>query len=436
MPCVSFRSVLALSFFGGTLLLGCQLLVIGWPQNGACKGKGNYVIRSLQDSWNVGELAKEYCFRWSHAHNTGNVSHPQTVAHPCWPIFWNYLQLSSLSQEFGHSNLTFFADYPAVPSPDVRLLNEVLWKDLPDPIRWTSQRSCNREGVRVAFVLLLNEKGFKGEPDFAVTMQLLISLASQPNHFILVHLDADATLKRREDLRALLRTFSNAKFTSFSLKVEWGGKNLVLIYLLAIQELLTSAWCFDFVINLSGSDFPAMTYRKMHAMLASQKGTNFISFDLGPRKWFPFVLSDCYNFPMWVVRCVAGPSVNLADAPQRLRQLEAKVGHRITVFRGSQWNILSRDFAHYTVQSSLLRWWWLALFHFGDIPDESFFQTVIWYSSWNATLVTRNLRFIKNSSRRIIFNSDLGNIRRSGALFARKFVEASVVDEMQQMLKE
>ena len=58
------------------------------------------------------------------------------------------------------------------------------------------------------------------------------------------------------ELLVLERTLPNIRLARHRYATIWGGASLLQMLLTSMKELLDSGWEWDFVINLSESDFP------------------------------------------------------------------------------------------------------------------------------------------------------------------------------------
>lgn len=56
----------------------------------------------------------------------------------------------------------------------------------------------------------------------------------------------------------------------------WGGASLLRMLLSSMQGLLSSNWEWDFVINLSESDFPVKTLTQLEEFLSANRDKNFV----------------------------------------------------------------------------------------------------------------------------------------------------------------
>ena len=70
--------------------------------------------------------------------------------------------------------------------------------------------------------------------------------------------------------------FENIKVTEKRFATIWGGASLLQMMVSAMREMLELQWNFDFVINLSESDYILKHPKYLKKFLAPQKGMNFV----------------------------------------------------------------------------------------------------------------------------------------------------------------
>lgn len=155
-----------------------------------------------------------------------------------------------------------------------------------------------------------------------------------------------------------------------------------------MRELLISNWNWDFVLNLSESDFPIKTIDKLEDFLAANKGKNFVKSHGREAQRFiqkqgldkTFVECDTH---MWRIGDRGLPS-------------------GIQIDGGSDWVCLSRDFVGYVTddEKDELVAGLLKIFAHTLLPAESFFHTAIRNSIFCDTYIDNNLH-ITNWKRKL-----------------------------------
>lgn len=190
------------------------------------------------------------------------------------------------------------------------------------------------------------------------------------------------------ELLKLEQKADNIRLARTRFSTIWGGASLLTMLLASMEELLRLQWRWDFVINLSESDFPVKSTDKLVDFLTANRDRNFVKSHGREVQRFiqkqgldkTFVECDTH---MW----------RIGD-----RQLP----NGIQIDGGSDWIALSRQFVEYITKderdeliNGLLR-----IFHHTLLPAESFFHTAIRNSYFCNTYVDNNLH-VTNWKRRL-----------------------------------
>ncbi|BFF99022.1 xylosyltransferase oxt [Drosophila madeirensis] len=226
--------------------------------------------------------------------------------------------------------------------------------------------------VRIAFLLTINGRALR-------QVHRLLKALYAPEHVYYIHVDARQDYLYRK-LLELEQKFPNIRLARKRFSTIWGGASLLTMLLQCMQDLLKSKWQWDFVINLSESDFPVKTLDKLVDFLSANRGRNFVKGHGRETQKFiqkqgldrTFVECDTH---MW----------RIGD-----RRLPAG----IQVDGGSDWVALSRPFVAYVThpkQEDELLQALLKLFRHTLLPAESFFHTVLRNTHHCHTYVDNNL---------------------------------------------
>lgn len=226
--------------------------------------------------------------------------------------------------------------------------------------------------VKIAFLLTLNGRAVRQ------VHRLLKSLYSK-EHYFYIHVDARQDYMYRELLKLEAMT-TNIRLARQRYSTIWGGASLLKMLLTSMIDLLSMTnWQWDFVINLSESDFLIKSTDKLVDFLSANKDRNFVKSHGREVQRFiqkqgldkTFVECDTH---MW----------RIGD-----RQLPAG----IQIDGGSDWIALSRDFVKYITNDKPdeLIQGLLTIFHHTLLPAESFFHTALRNSQFCDTYVDNNL---------------------------------------------
>ncbi|CRL07323.1 CLUMA_CG020302, isoform A [Clunio marinus] len=227
------------------------------------------------------------------------------------------------------------------------------------------------ENVRIVFLLTLNGRAIRQ------IYRLLKSLYSV-NHFYYIHVDSRQDYIFRELLK-LEPKFSNIRLSRRRYSTIWGGASLLKMLLSCMTDILELDWHWDYVLNLSESDFPIKTLDKLEAFLSANRNKNFVKSHGREVQRFiqkqgldkTFVECDIH---MWRIG-----ERNLPDG--------------IQIDGGSDWVCLSRSFVSYVTldQKDELIKGLLEIFQYTLLPAESFFHTAIRNSVFCDTYIDNNL---------------------------------------------
>lgn len=174
--------------------------------------------------------------------------------------------------------------------------------------------------------------------------------------------------------------FPNIRLARTRFSTIWGGASLLTMLLQCMDDLLKSSYEWDFVINLSESDFPVKKLDKLEEFLTANRNRNFVKSHGRETQRFiqkqgldkTFVECDTH---MW-----------------RIGDRRLPTG--IQIDGGSDWICLSKPFVSYVLANkeadALLRGL-LVIFKHTLLPAESFFHTVLRNSNFCGSYVDNNL---------------------------------------------
>lgn len=196
--------------------------------------------------------------------------------------------------------------------------------------------------------------------------------------FFLLHFQRQDYLYR--ELLKLEEKTNNIRLARVRYSTIWGGASLLKMLLESMKDLLDNGnWHWDFVINLSESDFPVKTLDKLVDFLTANRDKNFVKSHGREVQRFiqkqgldkTFVECDTH---MW-------------------RTGDRVLPHGIQIDGGSDWVALSRAFVAYIVkdQKDDLIEGLLKVFNHTLLPAETFFHTALRNSRFCNTYVDNNL---------------------------------------------
>ncbi|CEF62907.1 Xylosyltransferase oxt [Strongyloides ratti] len=217
-------------------------------------------------------------------------------------------------------------------------------------IERTSENKNNK--IKILFLLQLN-----GRNDRQVK-RMLKSVYS-PDHYYIVHVD-----KRQkymyEKMKLLEKILPNFKVSNDRWSTIWGGASLLTMYLKLVESQLDKEW--EFVINMSESDFLVIPLEELEIQLSLNKGINFIS--------------------------------SHGSSAERMWRIEERdtFPENMYIDGGSDWIVIHRNFITYALSDEELPRDLRNIFKTVLLPLESFFHTLGYNSRFCDKIKARNLR--------------------------------------------
>lgn len=255
-------------------------------------------------------------------------------------------------------------------------------------------------------------------------VRLVRRLRSDGSHFV-VHVDGKTDRRTFEEMADGTRGLGCVDFVERHV-CHWGGFGHVRATLKGIERLYADGIPFDYVVLLTGQDYPLRRTGEIEQYLDEADGRSFMSYWPLPHEgWAGRGGLD--RVERWHV--VRGRGAHAA-IPWFGRRLPGD----LEPWGGGPYWCLSRQVtdhvdAYVRAHPELIRF-----FEHAWIPDELFFQTIVLNSPLGETVVNDNLRYTdwsRNPAPAMLGRDDLDEMLSSGKLFARKFdetVDVGVLD--------
>lgn len=246
-----------------------------------------------------------------------------------------------------------------------------------------------KNGIRIAFVLSVSGRSTR-------QIKRLIRLLYDRKHIYLIHVDSQNDFLFNS-LTDELRFVPNLIVTDQRFATIWGGSQLLAMLLSSFRSLSGHEW--DYIINLSESDFPIKPLSSLERYLSRHEGKNFLKFHGQPNDAF--------------VR-KQGLEVLFLQCENRMWRLSKQRDLPTLAFSGgSDWIALHRSFVHWLIgdpvesrgasDDEAERSFVTALtqfFNYTLLPAESFFHTALQNSRFCDSAINNNLR-LTNWKRKI-----------------------------------
>ena len=285
--------------------------------------------------------------------------------------------------------------------------------------------------------------------------RLVLRLNTEGTSFF-IHIDKKTDNKTYKKIVDELNLFSNVYFLR-RYKIYWGDFSIVKATIEGIKEIFKTNTSFDWLILLSGQDYPLNSNSKIQETLRESENKLFISHCIYPDEKSEVLGNttriDYFHINIYNMRLVfpGKLAANTANK-ERIKKfillryfsllwsflvalfpIKRKFIEGFTPYVGSQFWCLSKDCVEYIHNFIQQNTTFVDFFKYVDIPDEIFFQTVILNSKFKERVVDDNLFYIdwKNpnpKSPRVFVKSDFERLVSSSKLFARKFDMARDTD--------
>ncbi|GMT10685.1 hypothetical protein PFISCL1PPCAC_1982, partial [Pristionchus fissidentatus] len=242
------------------------------------------------------------------------------------------------------------------------------------PLNWNRPEYVEVEkdndyGIRILFLLQLNGRNVRQ------VRQMMKSVYS-PKHHYYIHVDSRQKYILREAVR-LSSILPNVRVASTLRSTIWGGASLLPMVTDAVQDSHHLEW--DYLINMSESDALVLSMKELEAQLSSRRGHSFLAthgHSTGrflEKQGFDYVFLECEN-RMWRIahRPSFPPNIGLNG--------------------GSDWVVLHRSLAEYSISHDELPTKLRRLFQSVILPVESFFHSLAVNSRFCNSVVGGNLR--------------------------------------------
>jgi hypothetical protein len=233
-------------------------------------------------------------------------------------------------------------------------------------------------------------------------------------------------------MRAETEDVPNVRFLTRHVS-HWAGFGHVRATLKGLADVVEHAGPFDYVVLLTGQDYPLRSAPYIERFLGDAEGRTFMNhWPLPSAHWEP--RGGLNRIEDW--HLITYRRLHLA------LPLSRRLPGGLRPYGGGAYWCMSRQVAEYVhdfVQGNPA---YVRFFKHVFVPDELFFQTIVLNSPLRETVVNDHLRFIDWSEEpgpTILRIEHLPKLVASGKLFARKFdasVDSEILDALDRVIKE
>ncbi len=271
--------------------------------------------------------------------------------------------------------------------------------------------------MRIAYVILAHQ----------LPQQLvrLVRRLHTPGALLLIHINRRSDDAIYAAARSGLAGLDNIVFLRRP-KLYWGSFGHVSATIEGLDELHRCGAEFDYVVLLTGQDYPIKPVASIERTLAESGGRSFKAHDRLPGGWE----NGMQRITHWHSRRIGVPRGWHLHLP-----LARELPQGLVPYGGSSYWWLSREAVEFVrgflaEQPQVYRF-----FRHVDIPDEILFHTILLNSPLRDSIVNDELRHVdwtrSPAARDLPRAGDLEALRRSPKLMARKFdstVDAEILD--------
>jgi len=259
--------------------------------------------------------------------------------------------------------------------------------------------------MKIAYIILAHKN-----PE---QLTRLISRLNTKTTSFFVHIDQATNEETYGQMVKQLSLFPNVYFLK-KYHTYWGSFNLVKATFEGIKELFKTAIDFDYVMFLSGQDYPIKSNAQIEQFLSKNLGKEFIEYYPLPCEnwgdenftinvdriecWFingklvkhDFIaLSESSSLKVRIFLTLCSLLIRLNILPRKRKFPEG-----FQPFCGSAFWCLSRNCAEYINNFIQQNPAFINFFKFAGIADEVFFQTIILNSPFKEQVINDDLKYV------------------------------------------
>lgn len=300
--------------------------------------------------------------------------------------------------------------------------------------------------VRIAYLIFAHKN-----PD---QLGRLLGKLYYPGCLFYIHVDAKSNVKPFALAASQVPSASVIWLTKRT-PVSWGDFSLSAAYLNGFQTILQKRPEPDFIITLSGQDYPIVTNQALHNWLANHIDQTILDYDVVTEDSLHLIERvDRYYLSIKPHRTIVYPYPDPQDFRKRLFNATLRLSDLFNLPRqfpmgyqmyfGTNWFQVKPVTARYLVEFARSNPSYVKFARTTFVPDEFFFQTILLNApeTIRNTIYNYRMTFMQwdrpeGSYTNPISVSELPDMLNSGKFFARKFdetVDSEVLDRLDQYL--
>jgi hypothetical protein len=278
----------------------------------------------------------------------------------------------------------------------------------------------------------------------------LVGRLDAPGTSIFIHVDAKTS---ERVYRAMAEPLADRPDVHFLPRhpCHWGDFGHVRATLEGLRALIASGTQFDYVVLLTGQDYPLKSNPEIAGVLREAAGGVLMDYMPIPNdRWTD---GGSCRFENWHFR-LAGRTLAFPGTPfgngslnaawlslARLLRLRRAFPEGMRPYGGSSYWTMPADCARYVETWRRTHPELVRFFRHVHVPDEIFFQSIVMNSPFRDRVARDDLRWVDwqagGDHPRVLSSADFDTLMRSDKLFARKFdpsVDGAVLDRIDHAL--
>lgn len=221
-----------------------------------------------------------------------------------------------------------------------------------------------------------------------------------------------------------------------SIDIYLGGFSLTKVILNGFKEILKKDKKYDYIVLLSGQDYPIKPNEYIKNFFEKNKGKEFIAYNPIPTvNW----ISDNYGWDR--IEYYYDVDVNMAEGKDYNEVMEARGVKRkfldgVEPYGGSAWFALTYNCVEYIVDFINKNEHFIQFYKYTKFSHEMLFHTTILNSHFAENVKNINIHYMDwscNGGNKILREENMVNIYISECLFARRFdiyIDKKILNEI------
>lgn len=248
--------------------------------------------------------------------------------------------------------------------------------------------------MKIAYLILAHKSN--------IQLTRLINILNCEDVYFFIHINKNSSDEFLCEVNNTFKTYENVFFID-RCSCTWGDFGIVEATIEGLKTIIISNLKIDYVVLLSGQDYPIKSNKYIKEFFTTNNGKSFI-----------------YNFPIPLAGWHNGYYNNIPP--------KYKLPRNISLWGGSTWWCLTRECIYYICYFIIKNPGYIEYCKHLFAPDEIFFQTIVMNSNLKSNVINDGFRYIDwynapppKSHPATLSKNYFSTLCNSNSLFARKF---------------